>query len=340
MPDFYFLVQTNQATHVEAFWNTFCTGVRFLPSPLVFSGRKNQLAILHFNFREKIHFMKQGLLSIIICPKCSSSLKLLENKKSRNRICSGKLFCGKCNASFEIIDEIVCFRPIAEKDKTKKQIRKIQDLFMRQEVKKKWLKHFTKQELLSLKNEWGWMIDTLNVEKSKIHLDWATGTGRFLRNILSIVKGEIIVLEVDYPTCVGLKNFLKKINKYSKVTVVCGDARNMPLASSSVDSVSSWHGLGEPKIGKAISESKRILKQNKVLSVVGLFYKDGSKSLNLAQKHKIEFAKEGKIRQYFRKLRFKNIRYKIFFQGKWLVHHSFLPRFGDNYASYVISGKK
>lgn len=284
--------------------------------------------------------MKQKLLSIIACPKCKSPISLLEGKKLKDRIQNGKLSCNKCNASFEIIDEIACFRSITKKDRTEKQIRKIQDLFILQEVEKKWLKHFTKQELLSLKNEWDWMIDAFNIEKSKIHLDWATGTGRFLRNILNVVKGETIVLEVDYPTCVGLKTLLKKINKYSKVTIICGDARSMPLVSSSVDSVSSWHGLDEPKISKAINESKRILKPNKTLSMVGLFYESGSKSLSLAKKHRIEFAEENKIRQYFRKLRFKNTRYKIFFQGKWLDRHSFLPRFGDHYASYAISGKK
>lgn len=284
--------------------------------------------------------MKQKLLSIIACPKCKSPISLLGDEKLKDRIQSGKLSCNKCNDSFEIIDEIICFKSITKKDRAEKQIRKIQGLFMRQEVEKRWLKNFTKRELLFLKNEWSWMIDTLNVEKSKIHLDWATGTGRFLRNIPNIIKGEVIVLEVDYPTCVGLKTFLKKINKYSKVTIICGDARSMPLASSSVDSVSSWHGLDEPKMGKAISESKRILKPNKVLSVAGLFCESGSKSLNLAQKHGIEFAKENKIRQFFRKLRFKSIRYEIFFQGKWLDHHSFLPRFGDHYASYAISGKK
>lgn len=284
--------------------------------------------------------MKRNLLSILICPKCRASLKLLENKKPGDRIRNGKLFCGKCNINFEIIDEVVCFKSLTKKDKDKKQIRKLQDLLIQQEVGKRWLKHFAKQELPALKNEWSWMINALNAGKSKIHLDWATGTGRFLRNILNIIKGEIIILEVDYPTCVGLKTFLKKINKYSKITIICGDARTMPLAYNSVDSVSSWHGLDEPKISKAISESKRVLKPNKVLSVAGLFYGKGSESLNLAQKHKIEFAEKDKILKLFKKLHFENIRYRIFFHGEWSDHHSFLPRFGDHYTSYAISGKK
>lgn len=196
--------------------------------------------------------MKRKLLSIIICPKCKSSLSLLTKKKLANRIQNGKLFCGGCNANFKIINEIVCLKPITKKDKDKKQIRKIQSLFMRQEVERGWLKHFTKQESRSLSDEWNWIIDSLNIKKSKIHLDWATGTGRFLRNILDVIKGEVIVLEVDYPTCVGLKTFLKKINKYSKVTIIWGDARSMPIASNSVDSVSSWHGLDEPKISGAV----------------------------------------------------------------------------------------
>jgi len=284
--------------------------------------------------------MRRKITSILACSKCKSLLKLEAINESKGRIHDGRLLCEKCNVVFEIINDIVCFKQVNRKDKDKRKIKKIRDLFFDQEYKKKWLKHFSKEELLTLRGEWDWMINVLNLKKSKIHLDWATGTGRFLRNILGVAKGEIVSLEIDYATCVGFKAFLEKLGKYSNVTIIYGDARDIPLANNSIDSISSWHGLDEPNIKKAINESKRVLKINKVLSVSGLFYEKGSKSLKMAKKEDIEFAAENKAYQYFKKLNFKDIEYKAFFKGKELEHKNFLPRFGDYYTTYAIAGEK
>lgn len=284
--------------------------------------------------------MKKKLISIIVCPKCKSHLKLEITKRLRDRIIEGKLLCKRCSNTFAITNDIVCFKEITRRDKDRKKIQETQKMFLGQEFKKKWLQYFTKEEFTAVEEEWSWMIDKLELRNSRIHLDWATGTSRFLRNILGVIKGEIIALESDYTTCLGLRTFLKEIRKYSKVTIICSDARNMPLADNVVDSISSWHGLDEPKISKAIDESKRILKKNKVLVVSGMFYEKNSQSLKIAIKEGIEFAGKNKAYQYFKKLNFKDIDYKIFYRGKWLEHESFLPRIGDDYTCYGINGRK
>jgi ubiquinone/menaquinone biosynthesis C-methylase UbiE/uncharacterized protein YbaR (Trm112 family) len=284
--------------------------------------------------------MKKKLISIMACPKCSSSLILQAVSKTKTRIHTGKLLCKKCNNEFEIIDDIVCFKSITQKDRNRVESRRMINTFLKQEFKKDWIKRFLKKEFNFVKDEWKWMINNLNLRKSKIHLDWATGTGRFLRNILSIIRGEIIALETDYATCVWLKLFLKKLKKYSRATIICGDARNMPFRSNSIGSISSWHGLDEPKMDKVIDESKRVLKKGKRLALSGVFYEKNSKSLKLARKWEIRFAQESQIYKYFQKLDFKDIKYKIFFKAKWSDRKSFLPRFEDYYSSYAISAKK
>ena len=171
-------------------------------------------------------------------------------------------------------------------------------------------------------------------------MDWVTGTGRFLKNILNLVKGEVITLESDYATCVGLRDFLKKIKKYSKVTIIYGDARSIPLSDNSINSASTWSGLDEPKINKALDESKRVLKKDSPLVVSGLFFEDNSRSLKIALQEKIKFAKKDKTQQYFKKSGFKDIDYKIFFGGRWTSGKDFLPKKGDYYASYAVAGRK
>lgn len=284
--------------------------------------------------------MNQKLISVIVCPKCKSQLDLKVKKRTRNRIHKGKLLCKNCNASFDIIDDIVCFRKITKGDKNKTKIQKTKDLFLNQEYKKEWQRHFSKKEFFAVKEEWKWIINSLDLRNSKIHLDWATGTGRFLRNILEIVKGQIIALESDYATCVGLRAFLKKIDGYSNITIIRGDARAMPFSDNSIDSISSWHGLDEPDIDKAIDESKRILKKDKKIAVSGLFYEKGSKSLGIAKKSKINFAQQERAYDYFKKLEFKDIKYKVFPKVKETSRENFLPHYGDYYYIYDISTKK
>ncbi len=284
--------------------------------------------------------MKYSLASVIVCPECKSQLDLRIKKRTKNRVHKGELFCKKCRKSFEIINDIVCFRKLGLKDKNEKKIQNTKELFLGQEYKKEWYKHFSKKEFSILKQEWKFIINNLDLKESKIHLDWATGTARFLRNILGKARGEVIALDFGYPNCLALRLFLKKLNKYSKVTIICGDARNMPFSSNSIDSVSSWHGLDEPNINEAIDESKRILKKNKKIAVSGLFYEKGSKSLKIAKKSGIKLAEKDKAYTYFKKLKFKNIKYKKFPKVKETSHKNFIPKYGDYYTIYGISGKK
>jgi len=286
------------------------------------------------------HHMKQKIVSILSCPKCKSKIDFKEEKKSGDRVHQGKLTCKKCNKSFDIINDIVCFKTLTKKDINPKEIQKIQDLFLKEEISKKWLKYFNKHEKQELENELKWLIDNSDLKNSKIHLDWATGPGRFLRNILEVYNGEVIALDIGYPTCLGLKVLLQKLNKYANVTIICDDVRNMPFSDNSIDSASSWHGLDEPNIDKAIDESKRILKSNRPLSVSGLSFKEGSKSLKIALKWKIKFACKNEIRRYFEKVGFRDIKYATFFEGKWTGKDDFLPCFEDYFINYGISGKK
>ena len=90
--------------------------------------------------------MRKKIISILVCPKCRSHLDLKKEKSLKDRIQKGKLKCSKCGSSFEIIDDIVCFKPISSKELNKK-IRKAREMFLNQEVKKKWLEYFNKEEL-------------------------------------------------------------------------------------------------------------------------------------------------------------------------------------------------
>ncbi|TSD02171.1 MAG: hypothetical protein Athens071424_174 [Parcubacteria group bacterium Athens0714_24] len=282
--------------------------------------------------------MKISVLNYFACPICHSTFVSSIHKKTKEGVLEAELKCEWCGERFYIKDGIACFVSLSRK--STENIKKLRRTTIKQEIPKIWRRLFSRQEHAALQKEWDWMLSIIKKEKDAVHLDFATGTGRFLRNIISKTKGEIIVLERDYSTCLELQYFLKKIKKYKRVSVICADARKMPFKDGIFDSVSSWHGLDEPKIENAIKESKRILKNGACFTASGIHYQKGSKSFSIAKKHDIQFIAKEAIMQAVKKTGFRKIEYKRFFQGKWNEKGSYLPVIGDFYSTYAIKAKK
>lgn len=283
--------------------------------------------------------MRIKILNQLVCPICHYSLKLSVHKKIKERVLHGKLHCEVCKKTFLIEEGIACFFSSC-RNPSQKLSGKLREVTLNQEIPKKWMDLFSKEEVASLKKEWQWMLSLIKKTRNSVHLDFATGTGRFLRNIVSATKGEVVALEHDYPTCIELQYFLKKIKKYSRVSIICADARNMPFRSEIFDSISSWHGLDEPKMNKAIKEVKRVLKPKGYFVASGVHYLKGSKSFQRAKKHNINFLTKEIIVKDLQDSGFRNIEHKIFFEGEWGEKGDYLPIFNDWYVSYAVQAQK
>jgi len=201
------------------------------------------------------------------------------------------------------------------------------------------MQFYSKLEIKALKKEWAWMLSVIKKNKNAIHLDFATGTGRFLRNVVPKTKGEIIALDNGYGTCQELQYFLKKIKQYSQVSIVCADAREMPFRDEAFNSVSSWHGLDGPKMKNAIKEAKRTLKSGGYLAIAGDHYQKEAKSFLVAKKHGINLITKEEVIGIFRKSRFNKIEQKIFFEGCTDKNDFPLPA-GDFYSMYAVRARK
>ncbi len=283
--------------------------------------------------------MRMEILNQFVCPICHSALKLSIHKKTKERVLDGEFHCEICKKTFPIKEEIVCFISSCKKS-SQKVTKKLRRITLNQEIPQKWIELFSKEEVAALKKEWQWMLSSIKKSKNAIHLDFATGTGRFLRNIVSVAKGEIVALEYDYPTCVELQYFLKKIRKYSKVSIICADARKMPFKDKVFDSISSWHGLDEPKMNKALKEAKRVLKPKGYFVASGVHYLKDSKSFQRAKKHNINFLTKEMIVKALQNVDFHNIEHKVFFEGRWKERGDYLPIFNDWYISYAVRTQK
>lgn len=283
--------------------------------------------------------MRTNILNHLVCPKCQAEFLLLIHKKIKERIAIGELECKKCGMRFYIKDEIAYFVPYS-KEQFKKDILKLRKTTTEQEIPKKWMRLFSKPELAALKKEWDFLLSVVKKSRSAIHLDFATGTGRFLKNIIPKARGEIIVLDNGCSTCQELQYFLKRIKKYNRVSIVCADAREMPFKSEVFDSVTSWHGLDEPKMKKVIKEAKRTLKKGGYFAASGTHYQKGSKSFLRARKHSINFLTKEETVRTLKNAGFRKIEHKIFYKGRWNEKGDYLPIYNDSYTSYAVRGQK
>jgi len=283
--------------------------------------------------------MRINIINHLICPTCRIKFSLAIRKKAKERIIDGVLKCEKCGRKFYIRDEVACFT-FCNKKQLKKDAQKLRKITTEQEVPKKWMRLFSKQELAALKKEWNFLLSAIRKDKLAIHLDFATGTGRFLRNIILKTKGEIVALDNSYSTCQELKYFLKKIKKYSRVSIICADARKMPFRNKTFNSASSWHGLDEPKMKDAIKEAKRVIKKEGYFMASGIHYQEGSKSFLRAKKHNINLLTKEKIVRILGNAGFHKIEHKIFYKGRWNEKGDYLPIFGDLYITYAIRSRK
>lgn len=282
--------------------------------------------------------MRINIINHLACPICRGDFLLSTHKKTKERIIDGELKCKECSKSFYIKRGLACFVPLD--GEPKEDAEKLRKITIKQEIPKAWAKLFSKEEFTALRREWNWMLSVIDKDKNTIHLDFATGTGRFLRNIVSKTNGEIIALDFGYSTCQELIYFLKKIKKYKRISVICADARKMPFKDRAFNSVNSWAGLSEQKMEEVIKETRRVLKKGAYLTASGLHYQKNSRSFLLARKHHINFITKEAIIQTLKKNDFKNIEHKIFFRGKWNEKESYLPIFGDFYSTFAIKAQK
>jgi len=290
--------------------------------------------------------MKKNIIKFLSCPLCYSDFTVVIHKETKERVLEGELYCKKCKKKFDITNEIPCFT-FRRKQKIEAVFRErggvekttLKDKVLSEMWPKEWKQLFSKQEFSALQEEIDWMLAVIKKDKITIHLDFATGTGMFLRKSVFRTKGEIVALDFGYSTCQELQYFLKKIKKYSRVSIICADARKMPFRNETFDNVSTWHGLDELKMKDAIKEARRVLKRGGYFAASGTHYQEGSKSFLRAKKQGIGFLTKEMAAQTLKDANFHKIEHKVFYKGRWNEKGDYLPIFNDFYVVYGVRGR-
>lgn len=186
--------------------------------------------------------MKTKLLEFLVCPYCSSDLKVINSKSVKGDIISGSLICVKCNDKFSIIDGIPRFLNKSKNYKTKESFSYEWDFYKYSDSQKKYYENQ--------------IIDFLKEDKSyfkdKMILEVGCGLGRQTQAIVPFCK-DLFVLDIS--------NSVDKLPKIVNLHPIQCDIMSIPLKAKSFDFIYSrgvFHHT--PSTRQAFENSVKLVK--------------------------------------------------------------------------------
>ena len=189
-----------------------------------------------------------------------------------------------------------------------------------------------------------------NVNRSSLQsdntvLDIASGMGTFLLPLLDKMPAHstIIGTDIDEKPLRGLMNRAVKTETYEKLTLIVTDAKHLCFENAAFSTVSSFFGFDNiHETLQALKECARILRPNGQTFFASLWYREGSESMQLADKHNIgQIASEGRLKDSLTKSGLTLDHIEKAYTGLW-PHNpmDLLPVEGDEYTHVIISARK
>ena len=120
--------------------------------------------------------------------------------------------------------------------------------------------------VLSMKIDVLWrnnLVKWMRKDHPKLVLDVATGTGDLAIAVQKGLEAEVVGLDLSQQMLnVGIDK-IKKINLSEKITMVKGDAENLPFEDNKFDAVSVAFGVRNfENLEKGLAELRRVVKEN------------------------------------------------------------------------------
>lgn len=285
--------------------------------------------------------MKNSLLEILSCPVCQKSLEF-EGTSSDDRLVRGLLRCLNSHL-YQVKDEI----PILKDPKLseKEFVWKIEfpNLEKYDGIRKEYASYLSEEQ----KEADRALIDEMakTVSKERLLLDVASGMGTLLL-VLSqqLEKGKnVLGTDIDGKPLRGAKLKLEEQKSYSQVSLCVMDGKYLAVKPQKLSCVTSYFGLDNiPETKKTFQEVSRVLMPKGRLVSANLWFKEGSKSLALAEKLGFgAIATENRLTKTLEETGFELDSAEKFYSGKW--HYNpmdRLPLEGDWFAHALILAHK
>ncbi len=163
------------------------------------------------------------------------------------------------------------------------------------------------------------ILDKGEIDKAKMILDWPTGPGAFIRKMVNKISSDAVIVssEINLLSIFRLKKYLESKGLAGNILFVNNDVIKMPFKDDIFDLVSVFGLTVEvPDSDKALSETYRVMKSGGAIVGSGEIYKEGSKSMKLADEMNIgQLCTSERFSQKINKIGFKNIDIEIAYEG-------------------------
>jgi ubiquinone/menaquinone biosynthesis C-methylase UbiE/uncharacterized protein YbaR (Trm112 family) len=289
--------------------------------------------------------MKEQIGELLVCPICEGSL-VFAGKRTHDRFVRGHFRCGNGHL-YQVKDEIGLlkdakvsadefeWRVDVADEKRYEEVRRQYDSFLREDQRDANRRMMERLGSLTAKS----------CERSGLVLDIATGMGTFILPLLqeSIGNFQVVGTDIDEKPLRGLLNKASRAGVYDRLSLIVTDAKHLAFKSNAIYTISSFFGFDNvPHTTSALKESGRVLHRGGSVFFSSIWYKEGSESMRLAEKHEVcEIASEARLEKALKEAGLVLESLEEVYSGLW-PHNpmDLLPVEGDEYAHVLVQAKK
>jgi len=290
--------------------------------------------------------MHNRIAGLLACPVCSTSLSFIGSIRD-NRYVNGYFKCSSKHM-FQVKEQIGLLKDVRRSEEEFAWKVDVADEKKYFETRREYDSYLRDDQRTATRK----MIDKLadcvahsSFRSDNTILDIASGMGTFLLPLLDriSVHSTVIGTDIDEKPLRGLMNQSLKAGTYNKLSLIVTDAKHSCFKNASVSTVSSFFGFDNVhETLLALKECARILRPGGQTFFASLWYREGSESMRLADKHNVgQIASEARLKDALVKSGLILGHVEEAYSGLWPRNPmDMLPVEGDEYTHVIVSAKK
>jgi ubiquinone/menaquinone biosynthesis C-methylase UbiE/uncharacterized protein YbaR (Trm112 family) len=290
--------------------------------------------------------MHKELLQVLACPICKTPL-VFDGETLGNRLVNGYLKCGKGHM-YQVKEEIGLVKDAKlSADEFEWKV-DVADESKYDEIQRQYASYLRDDQKAALKTLMEKLIRHVTAsceESDNIVLDIASGMGRLILQLAEKSPKNMLIIgtDVDEKPLRGAMNKAKKADVYNKLSLIVTDAKHLAFKNESFSTISSFFGFDNiPETVLALKESFRVLKPNGKAIFSSIWYREGSRSMKVAEKYGVgQIASEKRLKQTLKKAGLVLDWVEEVYSGVWPYNPmDLLPIEGEEYSHVIVQVRK
>jgi ubiquinone/menaquinone biosynthesis C-methylase UbiE/uncharacterized protein YbaR (Trm112 family) len=290
--------------------------------------------------------MHKKLLQFLACPICQTSLNF-DGKAAGDRLVNGYLKCGKGHL-YQVKEEMGLIKDAKLSAREFEWKVNVADESRYDAIQKQYNSYLSEDLKNALKKLMEMLVQHVGnscKETDNMVLDIASGMGRLILQLAEKSPENTVIVgtDVDEKPLRGAMNKARRAGVYQKLSFIVTDAKHLAFKGNAFSTISSYFGFDNvPETVLALKESFRVLKPSGKVIFSSLWYREGSKSMKIAEKYDVgQIASENRLKQALEKTGFILDWVEEIYSGVWSYNPmDLLPVQGDEFSHVVVQIRK